>query len=45
MYVGDRVDTDIEGARAVGMKTILVGSDSELADASCSTVYDILSVL
>jgi len=45
VYVGDRVDTDIEGARAVGMKTILVGSDSELADASCSTVYDILSVL
>lgn len=41
VYVGDRVDTDIEGARAVGMKTILVGSDSELADASCSTVYDV----
>lgn len=41
VYVGDRVDIDIEGAKTVGMKTILVGGTSEKADASCETVYDI----
>ena len=41
VYVGDRVDIDIEGAKAVGMKTILVGGSSSIADASCETVYDV----
>ena len=41
VYVGDREDTDVEGAQAVGMKTIYVGGMSEKADASCETVYDI----
>jgi len=41
VYVGDRVDVDIEGAKAVGMKTILVGGESEKATACCGTVYDI----
>lgn len=40
-YVGDRVSVDIEGAKGVGMKTILVGGESELADACCETVYDV----
>lgn len=41
VYVGDRVDMDVEGAQAVGMRTILVGGESELADVSCPTVYDV----
>lgn len=41
VYVGDRVDIDIEGAKAVSMKTILVGGSSSVADASCETVYDV----
>lgn len=45
VYVGDRVDIDIEGAQAVGMKTIFVGGLSEKANASIESVYDIVSVL
>lgn len=45
VYVGDREDVDIEGAKAVGMKTILVGGESRVADASCQVVYDISSIL
>jgi HAD superfamily hydrolase (TIGR01549 family) len=41
VYVGDREDLDIEGARSSGMQTIYVGGKSELADASCETVYDL----
>lgn len=41
VYVGDRVDIDVEGANAVGMKTIYVGGKCDLADVSCDTVYDI----
>lgn len=41
VYVGDREDIDIEGAKAVGMKTIIVGGESDNADASCQMVYDI----
>lgn len=47
VYVGDRVDIDIEGAKAVGMKTILVGGPSassgfaSVADERCETVYDV----
>lgn len=45
VYVGDRADIDIEGARSVGMKTILVGGTSELADESCQAVYDVVEKL
>lgn len=45
VYIGDREDIDIEGARAVGMRTILVGADSDMADASCETVYDVERML
>ena len=41
VYVGDRVDIDVEGASAVGMKTVFVGGKCDLADHSCETVYDI----
>jgi len=41
VYVGDRVDLDVEGAQATGMKTILIGGDSEKADVHCESVYDI----
>ncbi len=41
VYIGDREDIDIEGAKAVGMQTIFVGGESDKADASCQTVYDI----
>ena len=49
VYVGDREDVDIDGAAAVGMKTIFVGGSSassglSKADASCETVYDVLGV-
>ncbi|EKD80562.1 MAG: hypothetical protein ACD_40C00056G0003 [uncultured bacterium] len=45
VYVGDRVSVDIEGAKSVGMKTILVGGESELATECCETVFDIVSIL
>jgi len=41
LYVGDRVDTDIVGARGVGMRTCLVGSDSAEADICLKQVYDL----
>jgi HAD superfamily hydrolase (TIGR01549 family) len=45
VYVGDREDIDVEGAKAVGMKTIFVGGESRLADASCATVHNIVQIL
>ena len=45
VYVGDRKDIDIEGARAVGMKTIFVGGKCDLADVDCESVYDTLTIL
>ena len=45
VYVGDRQDIDIEGALAVGMKTIYVGATKGRADASCETVYDLAKLL
>ena len=41
VYIGDREDIDIEGASAVGMKTIFVGGESQKADLSCEVVYDV----
>ena len=45
VYVGDRKDIDIEGAQTVGMKTIFVGGMCDIADVSCESVYDIVSIL
>lgn len=45
VYVGDREDVDIEGAQAVGMKTILVGRESKIADDACENVYELTAVL
>lgn len=45
VYVGDREDVDIEGAKAVAMKTVLVGHESAIADAIIETVYDLGGVL
>ena len=41
MYVGDRVSTDVRGARGVGIKACLVGRESEEADVCLPTVYDV----
>lgn len=45
LYVGDRVDVDIKPAKAVGMKTALVFSESPEADYSFVNFADILSVI
>ncbi len=45
VYVGDREKVDIEPAKKLGMKTILVWGESELADVSLSAVYDVPEVL
>lgn len=45
VYVGDRVDIDVEGAKAVGMGTILIGGKSDVANESCESVYDVEKVL
>ncbi|MBI5356080.1 HAD family hydrolase [Candidatus Collierbacteria bacterium] len=41
VYIGDSVETDIMGAKAVGMKTILVWGKSPEADLSIPTIYDL----
>jgi|GEM_PF-1260025 len=45
VYVGDRRSTDIEGAQGVGMKAILIGGESEEADAVIESVYEIEPLL
>jgi putative hydrolase of the HAD superfamily len=39
VYIGDREETDILGAKAVGMKTIMVWGESKEADLSIPTIY------
>lgn len=41
VYIGDRVETDILGAKAVGMRTIMVWGESPEADLSLPTIYDL----
>lgn len=45
VYVGDREDIDIEGAQAVGMKTIFVGGKSNVADDNINTIYDLERII
>jgi len=45
VMVGDRDKVDIEPAKKLGMKTILVWGKSKIADLSLPTVYDIVKVL
>ncbi len=39
VYIGDSIETDIMGAKGVGMKTILAWSKSSEADLSIPTIY------
>lgn len=41
VYIGDREETDVEGAHSVGMRAILVWRKSEKADLSIPTIYDL----
>jgi len=45
LYVGDRVRTDIVGAKKVGMRTCLVGRESEKADMWLPKVTDLVEWL
>lgn len=42
LYVGDQEKKDIVPAKAVGMRTAMVWGNSEMADISLPTVYDIV---
>lgn len=44
VYVGDREDVDMEGAKAVGMKTIFVGGESSVADDNVAEVYGLSDI-
>ncbi|MFC1653954.1 HAD family hydrolase [Patescibacteria group bacterium] len=43
VFVGDRLTTDIRGARNVGMKSCMVWGQSPEADLSLPTVYDVVN--
>ncbi|MCL4382699.1 MAG: HAD family hydrolase [Patescibacteria group bacterium] len=45
LMIGDREDVDIEPAKKLGFKTILVWGQSFLADASLSSVYEVAELL
>jgi|SaaInlStandDraft_4_1057021.scaffolds.fasta_scaffold19534_2 putative hydrolase of the HAD superfamily len=45
LYVGDRVSTDIEGASAVGMRTMMVYGESSKADVSVRTIEEGIEML
>lgn len=41
VYIGDKEETDILGAKGVGMHTIMVWGESREADLSIPTIYDL----
>ena len=41
LFIGDRVNTDVLGAKGVGLRTVLVRGRSQEADISLPTVYDV----
>lgn len=43
-YIGDKEETDILGAKAVGMHAIMVWGESREADLSIPTIYDLEGV-
>ncbi len=45
LSVGDRETVDIEPAKRLGMRTVLVWGESKLADCSVQTVYEITRLL
>lgn len=45
LFVGDRVTTDVMGANGVGMRSCLVGRESEEADVCLEFVYEVESFL
>ena len=45
IYIGDKEETDILGAKAVGMRTIMVWGKSKHADLSIPTIYSLERIL
>ena len=45
LYVGDRETTDVNGAKGVGMMACMVWGESQVADVSLETVYDVVELL
>lgn len=41
VYIGNSVESDVLGAKSVGMRTVLVWSESKEADLSIPTIYDL----
>lgn len=41
VYVGDREELDVEGAQMIGMKTVMVGGESQKADVSVPEIYGV----
>ncbi len=44
VYIGDKEETDILGAKAVGMRTIMVWGESREADLSIPTIYNLKDI-
>jgi HAD superfamily hydrolase (TIGR01549 family) len=45
LSIGDREAVDIAPARKLGMKTMIVWGQSQLADSSAATIYDVGELL
>lgn len=45
LFVGDRIETDIKGAKAAGMKTCLVGDQNRKVDISIHSIFELSSIL
>jgi len=46
LMIGDRPDVDLAPAKAIGMKTCLIGTEKTqlFVDIACTSVYDIASL-